>query len=195
MSAYGSLRHVGELEKATVKRLRDLMPQYVQEVERQDGREPGKLPALKSIIRVSEFDRFPEDQLPCAVVVCTGTTGRPAKNSEGYYRATYSVAVAIVTSSSGQQASRDLTQLYMAAVKGCLLQNRSLNSVVSVTDWVSEDFTDLPIDDRRTLFAGQTLFEMELRDVVSWLKEPPVEPIGAGVTIQNVNVTTEEITG
>jgi hypothetical protein len=200
---YGTLRHPGAIEQAALERLKAWMPAMVAEVERQEGREPGKLPRLRGYITVSELARWPEDQIPLAVVVSPGTLGDPMKDAEGYYRAIYSLAVAIVTSAATEPATRQIAQLYGAAVRACLLQRRSLENEVEVTDWTGESFDDLPVDERRTMFAGVNSFAVELGQIVSWQLgpaapvEPPDDPLAdppGPVTATDVQALVEEKT-
>lgn len=173
MSALGLLAHAGQVEDAVVDRLRNWMPVYVAELERQTGRTVGRIPALKSIKSISDFDRRQEEQVPAAVVVSTGTTGTPIKEADGYYRATYNIGVAIVVAAREERGSREIAQLYGAAVRGCLLQRRSLTDVIEIGVWLGESFDELSVDDRRSMFGGMNLFEMEVRNIVSWKLGPP----------------------
>jgi len=167
MSIYGPLNHAGLLEAAAVDRLRAWMPAYLAEVERQHGLDVGKL-ELRSIITVSELDRLPEDQLPCAVVISPGTIGEPTKDSSGRYLAAYNLSVAVLVSGIERQGSRLLAQLYGAAVRGALLQRRHLADDVEIADWLGESFDDVPVESNRTLFGGINSFSSELNDVVTW---------------------------
>lgn len=172
MSIYGPLNHAGLLEQAAAARLREWMPAYLADVERQHDREIGRL-QLRSIITVSGLDRFPEDQLPCAVVISPGTIGDPTKDGSGACSATYNVSVAVLVSGREQKGSRLLAQLYGAAVRGALMQRRSLTESIDIEDWLGESFDDLPVDERRTLFGGINSFSASLGNVVSWKAGPP----------------------
>jgi hypothetical protein len=172
VNIYGNISHPGLIEQAAAERLRVWLPHYLAEVERQHNREVGKL-RLRSIVTVSELDRFPEDQLPCAVVISPGTIDDPTKDGAGDYSALYNVSVAVLVSSTEAKGSRLLAQLFGAAVRGALMQNRQLTETVSIEDWLGESFDDLPVEERRTLFGGINSFSAELLNVVNWKAGPP----------------------
>lgn len=168
----GPLKHAGIVERAAVARLRARMPAYTAEAAAQDavltGGDPLALPDLRGVIRVSELARWPEQQLPLAAVISAGTATEPERDGEGMYRAAWSLSVAVLVASAEEEGSRDLAHLYGAAVRGCLLQDRSLGGAVRVTGWLGESLDDLPVAQRRTMFGHLNLFAVQLDDVVSW---------------------------
>jgi hypothetical protein len=177
VSVIGELKNAGSVERAAVARLRERMSAYAADAAAQDagGKTP---PPLKGVIRASELEAWPEDQKPVAVVISPGTVGAPTKRADGYYTATYSLAVAVIVSAKDDNASRDVAQLYGAAVRGCMLQGRTLRRAVTTGDWRGESFDDLSPDPRRTLFASVNLFYVELDEIVSWKEGPGVDPDG-----------------
>lgn len=172
----GEFHHSGELEQAVVDRLTERLPAYVAAVERAVGDIPGSLPTLRGIVTVSELVKWPENQLPCAVIASGGTTEKPNKDGNGYYHATYEVMVMVVTAAKDELSTRLAGQKYGAAVRGALLQERSLNNTVATSDWLGEELDNLGAEDRRTIFACSNTFEMKMENIVSWAKGPlPVD--------------------
>ena len=177
MSVIGPLKNAGQVERAVVARLRQRMSAYTADAVAQDGTYDA-LPPLRGIIRASELEEWPEDQKPVAVVVCPGTVDDPTKTGLGAYSATYSVSVAVIVSTSGQTSSRDVAQIYGAAVRGALLQGRSLNADMATNSWQGESLDDIGPDLQRTIFASLNLFYIDVDDVVSWKQGPLVDPDG-----------------
>lgn len=181
-SKIGLLKPAFVVEDAVIARLRLWSSTYLAEVERQYGYDEGFAARLHAVEAISALSRFPEDQLPAAFVVGPGTSEEPSKGSDGYYEATYRVGVMVVASAVTEHDTRKLAQLYGAAVRGCVLQGRSLG-IGAHTDWAGESLDDLPIEDRRTVQASVQLFDVTLLEVVSWKQgpvqptEPPVDPL------------------
>lgn len=182
MTIFGQLKHGGLVEDAALATLKDWMPAYVAELERQTGRTARSLPQIRSWVLRPEFEYWPEDlQTPAIVVVSPGLAGeRPTKTGDGYYRASWSLGVAAVCEASTQEATRELARVYAAAVRGCLLQRRSLEGAMRITDWVDESYDDIPTEKRRTIAAGMNVFTVEMEQVVSVAEgprgAPPLDP-------------------
>lgn len=174
MSAFGELVSSSTLEEAVISRLTDWMPTVTAEAERQAGERVGSLPALRSIRALSGVERWPEAQLPALVVLSTGTTNQPVRDGDGYYSATYSIAATVVVSANEQLRARKIAQLYSAAVRACLVQRRSLGQHIQAGDWLGEDYDRLTgVEDSRSILAVTNLFEMDVRNIVSWKLGPP----------------------
>jgi hypothetical protein len=183
MSLVGTIKHSGQVERAVMQRLRDWSSHYLAEVEAQDGRPRGFAQRLRSVQSISELRRWPEDQLPAAFVVASGSTEPPEKLSTGYYQHRLAVGVMVVCSGAEEIDTRLLAQMYGAAVRASLVKNRTLGGVAETTEWVGESTDDLPIEESRTLQATIQLFEIVQGDVVSWKDapttptEPPIDPL------------------
>jgi hypothetical protein len=182
MSLVGRLKHRGLVEAAVLNTLKDWMPFYIAQMERETGRAARDLPQIESWILRPEFEYWPEDLMtPAVVVVSPGLAGdRPAKTGDGYYRATWSVGVATVTEASDQDATNELAGIYGAAVRGALLQRRSLEGEMRIADWIDVDTDRIPSEARRTLAAEMNLFTVEMEQIVSVAEgprgEPPADP-------------------
>lgn len=172
MSMIGTLRHVGMIEDAVIERLREWSSTYLGEVEDQQGIERNFLARLRAVEPISEAARFPEDQLPAAFVVCPGTSEEPQADGAGYYEATYSVGVMVVVSAVTERDTRRMAQMYGAAIRGCLLQRRTLGGLLRTLHWTGESLDDLPVEGRRTHQASIQVFDAVLAEVVSWKDGP-----------------------
>jgi len=151
------------------------LPTYIAEMERQTSRAAGVLPLPRRYTTFNRFDKFPEDQLPCIVVVSPGLQDIPAKTGEGRYRARWTLGVGCVVSASTQEASEELAKVYAAAVRACVLQRPSLGGYTRGAGWLHERYDDLPTTDSRSLAAGQVIFWVEV-DAVTNVNAGPTQP-------------------
>jgi hypothetical protein len=172
---FGRIVTGADVEAWVVETLRKWSSTYLAEVERQHGLAGGTLQRVRSWVRAPTFDKWPEDQLPAVLVISTGTIGEPLKDGRGRYRARWAVAVGTVCSARTRDLSHDQAELYAAAHRALLLQRPSLEGRANGVDWATEDYTDLPFDDTRSLGAGRDVFAVEVDDVVS-TKAGPVTP-------------------
>lgn len=177
------LNHAGLAEAAVRQRLLDWLPYMKALVEAQNGYDCGQLPALKGIVTASELARWPEDQIPCAIIVSPGTVDDSVKKGEGSYQADYSIAVAVVTGAASEADTRLLAELYGAAVRGAVLHRRKLAEDISVKGWGGESFDDFDPEKRRTRMGSLNLFTVEVENLANWkagpIGDPPDDPCAA----------------
>lgn len=200
MSIFGPIFTAGRVEMAAMSTLREWMATYLAEMERQTGRPAGSLPQVRSWTTVNEFGRWPEESLPSVLLISAGLSAVPEKDGQGRYRATWGLAVAVVVSARDQASTRELAMVYSAAIRGCLMQRRSLGGVAAATEWIEERYDEIPAA-HRTLAAGISGFEVQIDDVVTTHGGPaspapppdPQIPPGDWPTVREdgVTVTTE----
>lgn len=172
MSIFGSLFGGDQIDAALIDVLDTWMPTYLKEVARQRDLDV-KFAPPRAIVAVSEFDRWPEEQLPSIVIVNPGTDGTPVKDGSGTYRASWPIDICISLSAATQSETRRNSQLYIAAARGCIMQRRSLGAGMKSTDWGGESYELIDVDKRRSLAGAKASFVIEREDVVS---------VGAGPT-------------
>ena len=182
MSVYGAITHGGLVEKAARDLLKPWMPAYLAEIERQLDRTPGSLPKPRSWTNMIDVDRWPEDQLPCVVLICPGTYSEPISEGDGEHRVTWELRVATVVSGKPDARERmlDNAKIYAAAVRTCVLQHPSLGGFAQGVSWLGEAYDDIPIDRSRTLASGEVAFAVQVDDVASAFDgpaEPPEDPL------------------
>lgn len=181
---YGRIITGGDVERAVLATLREHAAEYVEEVERQQGREPGALARPRGYIVASQFQRWPEDQLPVVVVISPGFAGPPRRAGDGRIMARWSVGVGVIVSSAHREAARDNGQLYAAAMRALVLQHEDLGGLAAGVELQDEDYSDFPFISTRTLMSARVLFSATVDDVTSagwgsppWGRPPtPTDP-------------------
>jgi hypothetical protein len=181
MSVFGPIIERAKIEEAVMETLQYWFGSYLEEVELQSGiaNERNKTPKPKSWIRVNELDKFPEEILPCVIVISPGLSDSPTQEGSGIINAPFGVGVAVVASAIDQESTRDLVGRYCAVIRAILLQNGSLQGIVPTrgTVWEDESYDDLTVEDERTLGVGQVTFTVWVEGVVDRLKGPgPLMP-------------------
>lgn len=165
MSVFGNLLTGRDVEQDVLEHLQTWMGTYLAEVERQSGLAP--LPPVRSWTSHNEFDKWPEEQIPCVLIVSPGLAGAPVKDGDGTYRASWSLGVAVIVSGASRDDTNHLAKLYSAAVRAILLQHPGLADDCRGVTWVDERYDDLPPEDGRTLAAGQNVFAIEYTNVLN----------------------------
>jgi hypothetical protein len=155
----GLIRSARQLEQSALALLGQRLLAYGQAVARQEGM-PEPAPP-RSFTAAGGIDRWAEDQLPAVVVACPGTIGRPEQRG-GVYTAVYGLVVGIYVSAATESATHDLVRLWCAAARTCLAQAPSLGGLCSDLVLVDEAFTEMPLDDRRTIACGSVAWEARI---------------------------------
>jgi len=190
---FGEMRGPEDVEDAVLAALEKWLPTYLREVERLYSLDKGAIPAVRSYSIVSDYERYPQEQLPAVTIEASGLiAGSLSKDGGGYYSGKYAVEVSVTTAADEGVAARKMAERYGLAVKGALLQHASLDNDAMVTDWVDESVVG-ENDKRQRRITCANAFEVELQNVISTRKgpsEPDPDP-GDGATVQEVDVNTE----
>src|SRR5437899_2949617 len=140
--------------------------------ERRRGLPARTLPQPRSWPTVSEFDLESHEQLPAIVIVSPGTAGVP-EHDRGVYRITWRIEIAVVVAGNTEAQGRMLAALYLAAIKGALIQNRTLTDTVEMCRWAGPDDHAFGLTERgsqRAIYA--TAFEVTVRDAINARQGP-----------------------
>jgi hypothetical protein len=177
LSVFGDFAGPEDVEEAVLAALQEWMPTYIKRVEENRGLEPGALPQIRSYSIVSDYDRYPQEQLPAIVIESAGVVGGSiTKEGTGYYSAKYVIEVSVTTAAEDAVAVRKGAQRYGEAVRGSLLQHRSLGSgsIGKRVDWADESLIG-ENDNRKRRVTCVNSFRVDLRNIVS-VKEGPIAP-------------------
>lgn len=136
---------------------------------------PRRLATPNSYATVSEYDRFPEQQLPAIIVAAPGMVERPTRSGDGFLRGTWSIEVSATVSADSAKSTRRLAQMYLAAIQGAMLQRRSLGDPFSAADLTAVEYADIPSERRRSIIAGVSVFEVVVNRMLS-VKQGPISP-------------------
>lgn len=181
MTIFGDFKTGADLEDAVISHLRDWMPTYLAEVERQYQMGQGSLPPIRSASTNNEFSKWPEEQLPALIVISPGSAGADSIKMEGdgTYRVAWVVGLAVIVSAKDKSSTLTLAKRYGAAIAGAILQHPSLSGYAEGVQWEDVRYNDLPEDSERTLASVQMVFRIEVRNVLTaglGPREPIVDP-------------------
>jgi hypothetical protein len=143
-SEIGPMISAYDVERAALDTLRKWIDTYLGEAEAQHGRARNSLPRPRSYTTSNSFDKWPEDQLPCVLLVSPGILEPPQARGDGAIFAVFSLGVAAIVSTAQMADTEELAKLYVCALRTCLIQQRSLGGCESGTEWLDETYDDLP---------------------------------------------------
>lgn len=175
------------------------------EVERAEGLEPGVIPQPRDVVTSSQFKKMPEDQLPCILVMTTGFADPPVKRGDGTLTLTWALGVMGVVPDLDKDSSRQVGQIYAAAIHLAMSRKPSLG-IGAMTTFVDEQYGDIDFDDSRTLGSGHCVFAVRVPDARTVrggpsrpLPDPTVDPgpwpdVTAVTTDIELTPITEDVT-
>lgn len=182
MTVFGSIITATHIRRAMRDTIQLWAPDYLAEVADQYGRARGALPTFRSYVSRPVVDRFPEDQIPCCVIVAPGTLDEPDKRPDAY-DATWAVGVAAVVSGRSPEESFELAELYAGALRALVVHHPSLGGKVGMTRWAGERYDEyIDPDDGRTQASCTLQFNVGVDDVMSLVSGGPSAP-SADVTV------------
>lgn len=190
-----------DVEQWVVALLKKWSCNYLVELERQHGYEPGTLPGVRGWALGPTFDKWPEDQIPGVLVVSPGLVPPPTRDGYGVYRARWRIDVGCICSARTQQQSHEQAMLFVAAHKAIVVQHPSLEGWATGMQWLDESYDPLTFDDTRSLYAGYASFAIEVDDVLTSLAgptgdphEPCTDPWSPEVVVETVDVEIDNYT-
>lgn len=193
---YGSIIEGAQVEQAVIDTLRLWFPTYLAEFERRHSFAAGSLPLPRSYTTRNEFDKWEDEQIPAVIVVSPGLNGRPTRQGDGSYLASWIVGVGIVVVGVDPGNSNMLAKLYAACARLIMIQQRSLGGFARGVSWLDESYDDVPSEATRTLVAGQVIFSVEVSEVLDSFRGP-VEPddTESYYTIDTATMTVNQTRG
>lgn len=175
----GTLTHPAMLERWMMALLNGQMPAYLAEVAAQNDIN-GAIRQPRTIKAAGGLEKWPEDQLPALIVVSPGLRQEPTGPKDGWIAATWILSVAAVVSAATQIDARYLASLYGAAIRGAVMQNRTLGSGRQDVraEWANEDLDEIAPEDNRTLTAALEIFNVHVSRAVCQTCGPAEPPEG-----------------
>lgn len=185
--SFGNIVTATDVRNAVKDTIQHWSDTYLAFLARHDNQDPtttgGLLPNFASYPDSLDTSRFPEEQLPACVLVVPGITTAPTKHGSGKITANFTVGIAVCVTGQDKSTTIKNAQLYTAAVRLILLQNRSLKGLGSTpfangVVWMREDYTGNLVrsDDTRTMMAGLLEFVVNV-DSVADVSQGPIAPI------------------
>lgn len=172
---FGPLFVEATLEKRALKVLKRWLPTYVEVARQRVGF--GQISPIKSWLILSDVqDRFTEEMLPALTVESPGTRDDPVADGDGTISATWDLGVIVEFPAPNANAARTAAQIYSAAIRGALMQRRSLEGLASSMQWLDVALDGVEGSQRRTRFVTANAFAVEIPEVVNW-RDGPATPI------------------
>jgi len=170
-SAFGPLVSAADLEDHLQATLERWLPSYLYEVERHNQVQPGTLPLPQQLVRSSEIEKFPEDQLPCLMLGSPGLTDPPESDGAGYYTATWQINLAVEIVAGPNRRALQLARWYTLALRACAVQQQQdpgLPTHVQIcrVDWRDERYNTLDSIDDRTVCVGRVELAVTVANVL-----------------------------
>jgi hypothetical protein len=175
MSVIGRLTSGLNVERAALVILKQRLETYLGEAAAQAAVKPAEVATIQKVESwsvISEYERWPEANLPAVIIAAPGIRGEPEKNGDGSYNVTWTLGVTVVVAGATPPKARKYAQIYAAAVRGAVLQARTLGDGLKVADWIDEVYETTKREERRTVVAGTVVFAVNQRDVVNWRSGP-----------------------
>lgn len=176
MTVFGTIITATYVRRAMRDTIQRWIPDYLAEIADQYDKERGALPTFRSYISRPVVDRFPEDQLPCCVIVAPGTLDEPDKRPDAY-DAAWALGVAAVIGGRTVEESFELAELYAGAIRTLVVHHPSLGGVVDSTRWAGERYDEYidPVD-ARTQASCTLQFNVAVNNVVDLASGGPAAP-------------------
>lgn len=142
-------------------------PTYLAEAERQAGEPERTFAPVKSFITANEWDSWPEEHLPCMLVMDTGLGEAPRRTGEGKWSVRRLFGVSLIVQATTRSDVRWSSGLYGAAARSLLLQHQSLGHPdhIGGLDWTDERPAPIPSDDTRNIGAQIALYVVDIKNV------------------------------
>jgi hypothetical protein len=168
-----------QVEEAVIETLKTWMPTYMKELERQLGRQQGKIAPIKTYTTRNEFTSFPNDILPLCVVASPGLAEAPTKTGDGDYNGWFAIGVGFAAVAATIEDAAFLSKGYAAAGRAILLHRQGLGGVAQKVEWMDESYDDLVTEDDRSVRAAYNVFRVLVYDIVreyAGPAQPDVDP-------------------
>lgn len=177
LDTFGQFIVPTEVDDAAQNTLEKWIGTYLRLVERRIKKPKNWLPNPRSYIVSSDFDHFPEEQLPAVIIESQGTAGKPKMDGGRYYRTEFRVKVSVFVEASDRRSTERLTKYYITALRLLVIQKGSLGGFAIASCWEDESYS-VQTNDRtqRTIGTATVTFNVEVREVGKRLSGPS-EPI------------------
>jgi hypothetical protein len=145
VSIFGRITSGDEIAAAVLDTLRTWEPDYLAELARLKGLEPGKLPRIAQWATVGDRELAPDPVFPSVLVYARGSASKLEKDGNGTYSGWFAAAfvVDVEITSRDQARANQVAQWYCAALRTALIHNSDLGGFAKGLEWGSEDYDEL----------------------------------------------------
>jgi hypothetical protein len=164
---FGPVFNFAKVERWLLETAETWFPTYLAEAERQSDEEPHTFAPVENFIVANEWDSWPEEHLPCLLVMDTGVGDQPKRDGGGRWSVRRIFGASIIVQAPTRTDVRWASGLYGAAFRSLLLQHQDLGHPESIggVDWTDERPAPVPTDDERNIGAQISLFIVDIKDV------------------------------
>lgn len=169
MSVYENIVSYGQVEEWILALAKKWFPEYLAEVERQLGKPVGYFPQVVEFITANDWGHWPDEHLPCLVVVDTGQADKPERRGGGVWNSKRMYAASIIVSGPTRSHTRYAAHAYAAAFRTLILQHKSLEhpDVIGGVSWIDDRPAPIPPENERSLGAMNMFFTVDVNGVTS----------------------------
>lgn len=165
MTIFGTIVTRTELENAAKLTIQTWISTYLAEVERQHSVVAGSYERPRSYTTTNDFERWDENQLPAIIIVSPGQSAPPEKQGDGKYRTTWALGIGVVCSGNDEAETREMVDIYTAAIRTLLIQRPSLGQFASGLTYEDERYDEMSTAKRRSLQAGYVICSVKVDNV------------------------------
>jgi hypothetical protein len=195
LDVFGRVLAGSDVEEAAKLHLQKWFGTYLAFMERQKNLTAGSLARPRSWITTNEFDKFPEAQMPCVLIISPGLVGEPTKGGgHGRYRAKWALATAVIVSAATRAEADQYAKWYAACLRAVMIQKPSMDGFAIGNEWLGESYDDISFESARAQAAGKNLFSVLVDDVTTKNLGPnvvndpdttPYVPVNTADTVTN----------
>jgi hypothetical protein len=181
-TVFGRIVTADDVERAALQTLKDHAEVYIAEAERQAGREIGAMARPCGFIVATQFEKWPEDQLPVVVLISPGWAGPSRRLGDGSVIARWSLAVGVIHSAAQIERTRSNALIQLGALRTLIAQHQSLGGLAMAVECLDESNEFVPFSDTRSLFGAQSIFTVSVPEAFAYGHGPdgpwgpPIDP-------------------
>lgn len=166
---FGPLVGHHTVEQAIIEFLKEWETTYLAPAEAEAGYDPETLGPIKDWATVNTWvdAKWPEQQLPCCLVISPGYAKPPMFEGDGSMRAWFQVGIGVVSKGRDKLAARKAASTRAMGFLACIAQHPSLGGLAEGVELQNMRTDDIPNTQSRTLAGGQLVLSVEVRDVLN----------------------------
>jgi hypothetical protein len=169
-SVFHRMLSPAQLERAALATLREWMPEYLAEMERQLNYPPGTLPIPTNYSNRNSFDAQAGEVTPKVIAISPGLQGEPMMLAGTQYRAVWQLGIGVTMDHTDEEIANDWCKAYGTTVRKLLSDKQSLGGFPGVAQvaWIGETYEDLPFGNATQLYkAAGVYFLVDVENVIT----------------------------
>jgi len=168
---YGPVYSGHSIQEAMYTTLEKWMPSYVQETNRQIGKNVLQIP--REYRYRPDYRTLPKGVTAAILLDVPGTVGEPIVHQDFIRANWHAEAMIFVYGTKDWQETQAITHAYMGCLRACILQHRDLNGVAETTMWTGEEYREGEHSSNRTTGVGLVYFEVTVGNATNMFAGPP----------------------